>query len=138
MPSIMYAEHTNVFARTLWRNTSTFGRTSATNAQKMSDRNFRLCYHIAGNFRMCKVLHISNTHVVRKLERTKSFAQDDETTRLFLVRKLFVHYGTPNVPVNMVAPYYRLDGERSMYHVSKSSNLLNVCCRGRGLKGKEN
>ena len=73
---------------------------------------------------------------MRKLERTKSFAQDDKTTRFFLVRELFIYYGTPDVPVNMVAAYHRLNGERSKHRVSKSSNLLSVL-QGVWLEGHE-
>ena len=35
-----------------------------------------------------------------------------EITRFFLTRQLFVYYGVPDVAVNMVAAYHRLDGER--------------------------
>ena len=42
-----------------------------------------------------------------------------EITQFFLTRWLFVCNSTPYVPVNMVAAYHRLNGERSMCHDSK-------------------
>ena len=52
----------------------------------------------------------------------------------FFPQQLFTYYGAPDVPVNMVALYHRLDGERSMQHESKSLNYHNVCPTECGLK----
>ena len=83
--------------------------------------------------------YFEHIKIVRKLEPTKSFTQDYEITRFFLVQQLFVHYGAPDVPVNLVATYhYGLDGDRSMHHKLKSLNQPSVCFRGCGLKDLEN
>ena len=52
-----------------------------------------------------------------------------EITWFFLVRGLFVHYGAPEVPVNVVAAYHRLDGERSMHHESKTDEKFEIAER---------
>ena len=63
--------------------------------------------------------YFEHTQIVRKIEPRKFFL---EITRFFLTRQLFVYYGAPDVPVNMVASYHHLDGERSMQHEWKSLN----------------
>ena len=45
-----------------------------------------------------------------------------EPTKFFLGNTKLPDYGTPDVPINMVATYCRFDGERSMHHESKSLN----------------
>ena len=57
-----------------------------------------------------------------KLEPPKIFDQDYEIARFSFAWQHFVKYATPDVPVNMLAMYHGLDGERSMHHESKSSN----------------
>ena len=66
--------------------------------------------------------YFKDVQILQKLEATKSFVQDDETTPFFLTRQLFIHYGAPNAHVNTVAMYHHLDGQRSMHHESKSSD----------------
>ena len=66
--------------------------------------------------------YFNRIQIVQKLEPTKIFAWDDETTRFFLVRELFIYYGAPDVPVNMVGAYHCLDDERNMHRWLISSN----------------
>ena len=77
--------------------------------------------------------HIFQTYTnCAKIRTYENFSRDDETTRFFLLRQLFIYYGTPDVFVNMVGAYHCLDGERSMH--CQCSNSLNVCSRGCSLK----
>ena len=65
-----------------------------------------MAYCIAGNFQMVQIFaYFEHIQTVRKIEATKIFPQDYEITRFFLTQQLFVHYSTPDVPVNMVAAY---------------------------------
>ena len=74
-------------------------------------------------FRLVQIFaYIENIQIILKLGPTKNFARDYEITRFFLAQQLLVNYSDPDVPVNMVGAYHLLDGKRSMYHESKSSN----------------
>ena len=42
--------------------------------------------------------------------------RDDEFTQFFLTWQLFLEYGGPDVPLNTVAVYHCLGGERSMHY----------------------
>ena len=77
-------------------------------------------YCIAGNFQMVQIFaYFEHLQIVQKLELTKIFVWEYEITRFYLARQLFVDYGAQDVPINIVAAYHRLDGERSMHHESK-------------------
>ena len=58
---------------------------------------------------------LEHIQIVRKLDLQSFFI---EMTRLINSAS----YDTPDVPINMVGTYHRLDDERSMHCESKSSN----------------
>ena len=60
--------------------------------------------------------------IVRMLEPIKIFTGDYNITQFFFKQQLFVYYGTPDVPVYMVASYHRLDGEKTCNISRKSLN----------------
>ena len=66
--------------------------------------------------------YFERVQIVWKLESPKIFSQDYKNTWFFLAQQLFIYFGAPDFPVNMVATYHRLDGGRSMQHKSKISN----------------
>ena len=65
--------------------------------------------------------YFKHIQIVRKLELAKIFPEITSFPDSFFAQQLFVYYlyKTPDVPVNMVATYDRLDGERSMHYESK-------------------
>ena len=65
--------------------------------------------------------YFEHIKIVQKLEHIIIFAQDGKIFWFFLARQ-HVYYGAPDVPVNVVAAYHHLDGERSMHCESKSRN----------------
>ena len=80
--------------------------------------------------------YFKHMQIVQKLEPTKFFPG---ITQFFPTRQPFKYYGTPDVPVNMVALYHHgLHSEKSMQHELISSNCSNMCPRGCGLKELEN
>ena len=81
--------------------------------------------------------YFEHVQIALKIEPMKTFARDDKTTQFFLTQQHFIHYHTPNVHVNMVGGYHGLDGERTMHHQSKSSNLAQHVSQGVWLKGLE-
>ena len=63
--------------------------------------------------------------IVPKLEPTEMFYRDCKITRFSLARQLFIYFGAPGLPINMITAYHRFNGERSM-HMSRK-----VCvCKG--------
>ena len=68
-----------------------------------------LSYRIAGRFSNHASFRIFRTHTnLQKLEPSEIIARDYEIARLFLACQLFVYYGAPDAPVNMVGAYHRL------------------------------
>ena len=64
--------------------------------------------------------YFKHMQIVQKLEPMKILTQDYEIARFCLTLQFFVYHSTPNAPVNMVALYYRHDGERNIQHELKS------------------
>ena len=74
-----------------------------------------------GKFSNGAILCTFRTHInCAKIRTYKNFSP--ENTQFFIAWQLVTYYDAPDVPVNMVAAYHCLDGERSMHHESKSSN----------------
>ena len=96
------------------------------NRQKIYQRkipDLHVQYCVMGIFWLVQIFaYFEHIQIVWKLEHANFFARDYKITWFFLARQLFVYYGAPDAPVNMVAVYHHLDGERNMNHELKILN----------------
>ena len=79
-------------------------------------------------------VYFKHIEIMQNLEPTKLLA---EITQFFLVCQRFIHYGTPEVPVNMVPAYHHFDSERSMI-MSRKCELAQHVSQRVWLEGPRN
>ena len=96
-------------------------------------------YRIVRIFRTVQIsAYFECIQIVRKLLSAKFFSLLYKIIQFFLTQQFFVKYSAPDVPVNMVAVYRRLDGKKACT-MSQKFRISPMCVPGKcGLIDMEN